>query len=409
MPLPIDRSRFLASFDALAAIGAIPGGGVQRLAFSPEDRAGRDWVEARMRGLGLEVSIDAIGNLLGVRAGTTDAPMVLIGSHVDTVGTGGRFDGSLGVLAGLEAVAALNDADIATRCPIGVAAFVNEEGVRFMPDMMGSLYATGQLEAQGIREIVGVDGTTIGDNLDRNAFAGDREWRHLPIAAFLELHIEQGPVLEREGLTIGVVEGVQGLSWTEVVFEGASNHAGTTPMALRRDAGYAAGALIRFVRELAAAAGEPQRATVGSVRLVPNLINVIAREAIVTVDLRHPEAGALDAAEQRVEAFVHETAAGEGLRVRLRRLARVEPVSFDDALIARVQAAADGRGYASRRMISGASHDAQIMASRYPTVMLFVPSRGGVSHDVTEYTAPEHLAAGVEVLLDAALATAGVA
>ncbi|MDZ4699712.1 MAG: Zn-dependent hydrolase [Rhodothermales bacterium] len=406
--IPIDRSRFLSSLDALAAIGAIPGGGVTRLAFSSEDRAGRDWVEARMRALGMTVSIDAVGNLLGVRPGAGEGPMVLMGSHTDTVGSGGRFDGSLGVLAGLEAVAAMNDAGVVTEQPVGVASFVNEEGVRFMPDLMGSLYVTHKLEADAIRAIVGVDGTSIGENMDFTAYTGSREWRDLPIGAYLELHIEQGPVLEREAKTIGVVEGVQGLSWIEVVFEGASNHAGTTPMALRRDAGYAAGALVRFVRELAVGIGEPQRTTVGSIRLSPNIINVIAREAVVTVDLRHPDDGGLAAAEDRVESFVRDLAVREGLGVHTRKLARVAPVAFNPTLIGHVQASADRRGYTSRRMISGASHDAQIMAAHCPAAMIFVPSRGGVSHDVMEYTAPEHLVAGAEVLLDAALMAAGV-
>jgi N-carbamoyl-L-amino-acid hydrolase len=404
----IHPTRFLRSIDALAVIGRRPDGGVERLAFSPADKAGRDWVEARMRELGLEIHVDPIGNLLGIRAGREDGSIVLMGSHTDTVAAAGRFDGSLGVVAALEAVAALNDAGVVTECPIGVVSFMNEEGVRFMPDMMGSLYVTGQIDLDTARRIVGIDGTTIGENIDRNGFAGASDWRQRPIGAYLELHIEQGPVLEGEDRTIGVVEGVQGLTWLEVVFEGLSNHAGTTPMALRRDAGYAAGALTRSVREMAIDRGEPLRATVGSVHWKPNLINVIAREAAVTVDLRHPTSAALADAEARVEASAREIAAAEGLRIRIRRLVHAAPVRFDELLVGHVQAAADSHGFSSRRMLSGAGHDAQIMAARCPCAMVFVPSRGGVSHSPLEYTAPEHLVAGAEVLLGAALRAADV-
>ncbi len=403
--IPIDRTRFLGWMNDLASIGALAGGGVQRLAFTAEDRAGRDWTVARMRELGLEVHIDPLGNVLGVRAGTDPAaPLVLMGSHTDTVGRAGRFDGSLGVVAGLEAVAAMNDAGVATRAPVGVVSFMNEEGVRFMPDMMGSLYVTGQWTLDVLRAVADADGATIGAAIDAGGFAGDADWRALPIAAFVELHIEQGPVLEEVGAAIGVVEGVQGLSWTEIAFSGASNHAGTTPMTARRDAGRAAAALMAAVHAMA---GEPLRATVGTVRFAPNLINVIPREAVVTVDLRHPDEAALAEAEALLEASCHAVALKQRVNVATRRLARTTPAAFDARLVDAVAASAAARGYTHRRMISGAGHDAQIMASRYPSAMIFVPSRDGISHDPAEYTAPDHLVAGAEVLLDTVRRAAG--
>ncbi len=387
----------------LAGIGAIPGDGVCRLAFSSADLAGRNYIEAHMRELGLEVSIDDIGNILGVRPGAVDGPLVLTGSHTDTVVTGGRFDGSLGVLAGLEVIAQLNEAGIQTHLPIGVISFVNEEGARFMPDMMGSLYLTGQLQRDEILSITGVDGTTIGENIDHLDYAGTAEFDRLDIAQFIELHIEQGPVLEAENLTIGVVERVQGIRWLEIAFSGVANHAGATPMRMRHDAGFAAGALIQQVRQLAEEMGENQRTTVGSVQFSPNVINVIPARAVVTVDLRNPGQAALDAAESSVREMAAAIAQSEGLTLDIRKLAHVDPVEFDAGCIRAIERAAASLDYSHRRMMSGAAHDAQIMASRYPAAMIFVPSKDGISHNVTEYTAPEHIEAGAKVLFQTLL------
>ena len=400
----IDRGRLLDALDALARIGAVEGGGVARLAFTAADKAGRDFVEARMRAMGLAVSIDPAGNLLGVRAGRRDGPIVLTGSHTDTVACGGRYDGSLGVLAGLEVLQTLDDAGIETERPLGVASFVNEEGARFMPDMMGSLYLRGDLTIDRIRAIEDAGGETIGACMDRLAFAGTDDWRQRPFASFVELHIEQGPVLETEGLDVGIVERAQGLAWYEIRFAGNANHAGATPMAMRQDAGYAAARLTTGLREMA---GDSLRTTAGSMRWTPNLINVIAGEAVVTADLRHPDDDALRAAEQRLDVLCRDIAVAEGVAVSLHPLARMAPAAFDAGCIDAISRAVENLGYATRRMTSGAAHDAQVLASMMPAAMIFVPSRGGISHNAAEYTAPEHIEAGANVLLHTLLIQAG--
>ena len=404
----INKTRLLAQLDALAKIGSIDGGGVCRLAFSEVDKEGRDFVEARMKRLGLDIYIDPIGNLLGIRRGRRDAPLVLTGSHTDSVGTGGRFDGSLGVLAALEAIETLNEADLETDAPIGIVSFVNEEGVRFMPDMMGSLFFRGDLSIEDARSIVGIDGTTIGENLDRTGYAGTDDLRSFEMGSFVELHIEQGPVLEKEKRSIGIVDRVQGISWFEVDLTGTANHAGATPMTMRHDAGYAAAALSVGVRKLTRSAGEELRATVGSATLHPNLINVIAQQARVTVDLRHPEAAGLVRAEENVKALLEEITQAEGIQYSMRSLARLDPVSFDEGCVQAVTEAAAALGYTSKRMSSGAGHDAMVLAAIMPASMIFVPSRGGISHNINEYTAPDHIEAGANVLLHTLIKQAGV-
>ena len=396
--LRINAQRLQNQLTALAQIGAIDGGGVCRLAFSAEDKAGRDFIETQMRALGLDVRIDAIGNILGIRRGRKDGPIVLTGSHTDTVATGGKYDGSLGVLTGLEVVNTLNDAGVETDLPLGVISFVNEEGVRFMPDMMGSLFLRGDLSVEKVRAFTGIDGTSIGENLDQTSYAGHDDLRSLSFASFVELHIEQGPVLEAEKLDIGIVERVQGISWTETRFTGTANHAGATPMSMRRDAGLAAARLAVEVHALTKSDSQ-LRATVGSMRLTPNLINVIAQNAVVTVDLRHPDAGGLQEAETRLDKVVADIVEETGVAVEQSRLARVAPEAFDAGCIEAISNAVETLGYTSKRMISGAAHDAQILSVVMPAAMIFVPSRGGVSHNVTEHTEPEHIESGANVLL----------
>lgn len=402
--LRIDIRRLQNRLEALAKVGALPGGGVCRLALSDEDRAGRDLVVSWMRELGLAVTIDRMGNVVAVRAGLEETAPVMTGSHIDTVATGGIYDGNLGVLAGLEAIECLNDAGIVTRRPLAVAFFTNEEGVRFTPDMMGSLVHQGDMAVEEAHAVVGTDGTTVGDNLRRIGYLGDAPCGSRRAEAFVELHIEQGPILEQEGIVIGAVEGVQGISWTEITFRGTSNHAGTTPMSMRRDAGYAAFAVGAFVRRLAGEIGSGQVATAASIRLRPNLINVIANQAVMTVDLRNMDEDTLKRAEARLHEFVAETAAAEGVDVERRALVRFAPVDFDPDMIGLVEETATKLGHSVRRMPSGAGHDAQMFARHCPTSMIFVPSVDGISHNVDEYTAPEHLEAGANVLLQVLLA-----
>jgi N-carbamoyl-L-amino-acid hydrolase len=382
-----------------AAIGAIDGGGVCRIALTDADKEGRDQLVLWMKHLGLKVRVDQIGNIFGVRAGRTSAAPVMTGSHIDTVATGGRYDGNYGVMAGLEVVRWLNERGIVTERPIVVAAFTNEEGVRFQPDMMGSLvYASGYPLRQAL-DTVGTDGKRLGEELRRIGYAGDMACGAIVPHAYVELHIEQGPVMEARGIEIGAVEDLQGISWQEIIIAGQSNHAGTTPMHLRRDASYCAAAITVFVRELAQRYGGSQVATVGAIDLHPNLINVIPSRARLTVDLRNTDEATLQRAEQELTDFVKALATKERVSIETRRLVRCEPVRFDQRLVRIIEANASAAGYRTMRMTSGAGHDAQMMARICPAAMIFVPSVGGISHNPREHTEPADLVRGANVLL----------
>lgn len=394
-----DGARLLARLAALADIGRTGFGACCRLALTDDDRRGRDLVVGWMRELGLQVSIDPIGNVFGLRPGRrADLAPVMTGSHIDTVRTGGAYDGNYGVLAGLEVVAALNDAGVSTERPLVVAFFTNEEGARFAPDMLGSLVYAGGLALDEALATRAIDGAVLGEELVRIGYAGSAPLGGIRPAAFVELHVEQGPVLDLEGITIGAVENLQGISWQQVDIVGQSNHAGTTPMRMRHDAGYAAAAVAHFVRALTREMGGDQVGTVGKVDLSPNLINVIAARASLTVDLRNTDEALLQRAETRLAAFLDELAATEGVSISTQRLARFEPVRFDPGIAARIAAHAEALGYTHRRMTSGAGHDAQMLARICPTAMIFVPSVGGISHNPAEHTQPADLVAGLRVL-----------
>jgi N-carbamoyl-L-amino-acid hydrolase len=399
----ISPPHLLGNIEALAGIGAIEGGGCARLALTDEDKAGRDLVVGWMTALGLEVRIDGIGNVIGLRAGREKLAPIMTGSHIDTVRTGGRYDGNYGVLAGLEIVRALNEAGITTRRPIAVAFFTNEEGARFQPDMMGSLVYAGGVGLNEAYAATDKDGVSVGDELRRIGYLGAARPGALKPHAFLELHIEQGPILDEAGVKIGVVESVQGISWTEYTVTGVSNHAGTTPMRLRRDAGYLAASVNLFVRKLAWEMGGNQVATVGALQLRPNLINVVPNRAVFAVDLRNTDEAKLKEAEARVAAHVAEVAQAERVEVEARVLARFEPVIFDSGLVARVEHHARALRLSTRRMPSGAGHDAQMMQRLCPTAMIFVPSVAGLSHNVKEHTEAADLAAGAQVLMNLVL------
>ncbi len=397
---PLDHAHLHARIAALAEIGAVEGGGCARLALTDEDKAGRDLVVSWMRAQGLAIHVDAIGNVFAIRAGRESGAPVMTGSHVDTVRTGGRFDGNLGVLAGLEACRALDAAGIVTRHPLCVAFFTNEEGARFQPDMMGSLVHAGGLSLEEALAATDGAGIAVGDELDRIGYRGTMAPGTIRPRAFVELHIEQGPVLEDSAVTIGAVTGVQGISWHEFTIGGVSAHAGTTPMRLRHDAGYVAAEIATFTRRLTREIGGTQVGTVGVVELRPNLINVIANQARLTVDLRNTDETNLREAEARLFAFVDATVAAEGCTVAVRKLARFEPVDFPPDMIARVERLAIARGRSVMRLPSGAGHDAQMLARLCPTAMIFVPSVKGLSHNVAEFTTPADIEAGADILLD---------
>jgi len=406
----ISGRRLLDRLAALAEIGAIDGTtGSSRLAFTDADGAGRDLVVSWMDDLGLDVTTDGIGNVVGCwRPKGCDPALspVMTGSHIDTVATGGRYDGNLGVLAGLEVIETLTSAGVIPHRPLAVAFFSNEEGSRFAPDMMGSLTYVGGLGLEDALATVGIDGAVVADELDRIGYRGGAPCPGLVPHAFVELHIEQGPVLEREAIRIGVVEGVQGISWSEITIKGQANHAGTTPMALRRDAAYAAARVATFTRDLATDLGPPQVATVGALRLHPNLVNVVAEAATLTVDLRNTDDDVLGEAERRLLAHLDRISADEGVAITARSLARFAPVSFDPTIVELIETTAAGLGHSTMRLPSGAGHDAQMLARVCPAAMIFTPSHRGISHNPAEHTDPDDLEAGANVLASVLLALA---
>jgi len=401
--LRVDGARLMRRLAALGEIGPIEGGGNNRLALTDADKEGRDLVVTWMHDLGLAVGIDEIGNVVGTRAGRESGPPVMTGSHIDTVRTGGRYDGNLGVLAGLEVVEVLEGAGIITRRPLAVGFFTNEEGSRFQPDMMGSLTYVGGIPLEEALDVAAIDGPTVGDELVRIGYAGPLPCPGPAPAAFVELHIEQGPVLEARDTTIGAVEGVQGISWQELTIIGQSNHAGTTPISMRRDAGLAAAEIVTYLRRLADELGGHQVATVGRLDLHPDLVNVIPGRAVLTVDLRNTDPLALADAEAALADFCEELERKQGVEIRSRSLARFDPVTFDPDTVLLVEKTAERLGYSVHRLPSGAGHDAQMMARVCPAAMVFTPSRGGISHNPAEHTDPEHLEAGANVLLQVLL------
>lgn len=395
----IDAARLQSRLQELARIGDTGDGGCARLALTDADRQGRDLVVTWMRDLGLEVVVDGIGNVVATRPGRDPGPPVMCGSHIDTVATGGIYDGNLGVLAGLEVIETLATAGITPRRPMAVAFFTDEEGARFAPDMLGSLVYAGGMPVEEAYDLVGIDGARLGEELARIGYLGPTPCPGLAPHAYVELHIEQGPVLEQHGDVIGAVTGVQGISWQEVQLGGQFNHAGTTPMAYRHDTGFAAAAIAVAARQLAAELGGHQVATVGKVDLRPNLVNVVAGRATLTLDLRNTDGGILAEAERRMAETVDRIARDEGVSVSRRQLARFEPVTFDPRVVDLVEKTAREHGHPVRRLPSGAGHDAQMLARLCPAGMVFVPSHDGISHNPAEYTSPEHIEAGANVLL----------
>lgn len=412
--MQIDADRLYQSLDDLGAIGAYTDArsglrGVNRLALTAADGEGRRHVVSRMRALGLTVTVDRIGNVYGRRAGREDglAP-VMIGSHIDSVPTAGRFDGCLGVLGGLEVIQTLLDHGLTPRRPMVVAFFTDEEGCRFGTDMLGSAVATGRLgldQAYGLRDLQGL---VLEDELCAIGFQGEAEVALAPPHAYLECHVEQGPILGAAGVEIGVVSGVQGISWQELTLHGVSAHAGTTPMELRKDAGVAAARINLFLRELTESGRFGQlRATMGCIQPHPGLVNIVPGRVVATVDLRNPDEALLRAAEAELAAFLPRVSAIDGVEITARQTARTPPVEFHPELRSRIAAAADARGLSRMDIVSGAGHDAQELARLCPTAMIFVPGlHDGISHNPRELSTKEQCANGVNVLLDVALALA---
>jgi N-carbamoyl-L-amino-acid hydrolase len=403
----VDRERLWGRVQALGRIGAFlhePTGlmGVNRLALTAADGAGRRQVVEWMRADGLSVTIDRIGNVYARREGREPglAPVVS-GSHIDSVPTGGAFDGALGVLGALEALKRLDELGVRTRRPLVAAFFTEEEGARFGTDMLGSAVATGRIPLEQAYELRDRDGLRVRDELAAIGFLGDADERLAAPHAYVECHIEQGPILARRGLELGVVTGVQAISWQELHIQGRSAHAGTTPMDLRADAGVAAARVNLRMREMtrSGAYGEHMRATMGAIRPHPGLVNIVPGQVTATVDLRNPDDVLMAKAEADLRAFYAQVEAEEGVKIAWRQTARTEAVAFDASVQAIIAETATGFGLRHAPILSGAGHDAQEMARLCKTAMVFVPGEyDGISHNPREYSTPEACGDGVDVL-----------
>jgi N-carbamoyl-L-amino-acid hydrolase len=415
--LRIDRDRLYRTLQELGRIGSYRDerlglDGVNRLALTPADGEGRRRVVAWMQELGLAVEVDRIGNVHGRRAGR-DASLapIMIGSHIDSVPTAGIFDGCLGVLGGLEVLRTLADHGVETRRPLVVSFFSEEEGGRFGTDMLGSAVATGRIALEEAYALKDRDGKRVVDELDAIGFRGQASERLTPPHAYLELHIEQGPILRARDMDIGVVTGVQSISWHELTITGQSAHAGTTPMELRRDAGVAAARVnLELRRMIASGAYGQMRATMGVVQPGPGLVNIVPGRCTATVDLRNPSDEHMRAAERDLLAFYDRVSAEERVEIRWRQTARTATVAFDAGIQERIARIAGRFALRHERIVSGAGHDAQEMASICPTGMIFVPGEhDGISHNPRELSTPEQCANGANVLLHVALELAEVA
>jgi N-carbamoyl-L-amino-acid hydrolase len=379
---------------------------VRRLALTDEDADARHLVIGWMREAGLQVRVDRIGNVYGARAGRDPAlPCVLMGSHLDTVATGGAFDGALGVLGAIEVVRVLNERQLDTLRPIEVGFFTEEEGVRFGTDMLGSAVTAGRLPLEHAHALTDEHGATVAGELVRTGFDGPVPERRPVPHAYLECHIEQGPILAAAGVDVGIVTGVQAISWQRLTLSGEASHAGTTPIEHRRDAGLAAAAVVVELRRMCdGGAFGALRATVGSLRLEPGQTNVIPSTATLTVDLRNPDDAAMAAAEAHLDRFVADLPAGYGVSGRLARMARTAVVPFDDGVQQVLAETADRLGLRYVRTMSGAGHDAQELAATCPAAMIFVAGEnGGASHTPREYSTPQACGNGVDVLANAVL------
>lgn len=405
--LHINGDRLWSNLMELATIGSYDDEatgllGINRQSLTDEDAVGRRLVISWMEEAGLEVTIDPMGTIFGRRAGRhNDLDPVMAGSHIDTVGTAGAFDGCLGVLSGLEVVRTLNDDEIVTDRPIVIVAFTEEEGVRFGTDMLGSAVAAGRIDLETAYSLTDSDGKSFGDELRRIGFVGDRSVLLDPPHAYVECHIEQGPVLQQADVAIGVVSGVQSISWQRVTLHGRAAHAGTTPTDLRVDAGLAAAQVIVKVREMVDSGDYGRlRGTVGHMSALPGLPSVVPDRAEITVDLRNPEDHHMEAAERDLADFLSSLPDTQpGLRVETQRMARTTQVPFSDSVQDTIEKSAADLGHPAHRLMSGAGHDAQEIAAISPAAMVFVRGQyDGISHNPREYSTPEDCTAGASVL-----------
>ncbi len=400
--LQINGERLWDSLMEMAKIGATEKGGVCRLALTDIDRAARDLFVQWCEEAGCTVTVDKMGNIFARRPGKDNSlPPVMTGSHIDSQPTGGKFDGIYGVLAGLEVVRTLNDFNYETNAPIEISAWTNEEGSRFAPAMTASGTFAGVFDLDFALAIEDKDGKKLGDELERIGYAGDVECGGREIRAFFETHIEQGPILEAEEKTIGVVTAAQGQRWFEATVTGMEAHAGTTPMNRRKDALLAASRMVAAINDVALAHAPNGVTTVGLLESRPNSRNTIPGEVFFAIDCRNPDDDELSAMDREIRAACERIAGEAGVTLALEEIWYFPPTPFDKDCVDAVRAAAEAAGLGHRDIISGAGHDACYISRVAPTGMIFIPCKDGISHNEIESAEPEHVAAGCGVLLDA--------
>lgn len=400
--LLINGERLKDELERFANFGRTEKNGVTRLALSEEDRFVRDYFASCCEELGLVVKVDDLGCMYATLEGTENKPPIVIGSHLDTVKKGGRFDGVLGVVAGLEVVRTLVENDLKPTCPITIVNFTNEEGARFEPSMMASGVLSGKFEKTVMFKKVDSEGMTFEEALQSSGYAGDRKNRLQEATAFLELHIEQGPILEKESISIGIVECVVGMVCYEFEFTGESNHAGTTPMEMRRDALFAATNFISEIRKRLGALDRELVYTIGRINAFPNIHTVIPNKVVFSLEARHKNPEIIALVEEIIQELPH-LELNEGCDVTTTKLWGRDTVWFEPEICNALEQSAQSLGYSNRRMVSGAGHDAQFMARLLPTAMVFVPSINGKSHCEEELTTWEDCEKGVNILLDTVL------
>ena len=400
----INSTRLWKSLDEISVFGATPAGGLHRLAASKEDRQARDYVVAAARELGCTIRIDALGNTFMRRAGTdSSAKTILIGSHLDSQPLGGKYDGIYGVMAGLELLRVLHESKTKTKHAIEVAVWTNEEGARFAPAMMGAAYFAGKFTAEELLVRKDVDGVQLGKSLTEIGYAGTDEVSPVEHQVYFEIHIEQGPILQDENLQIGVVTLVQGMRWFRVGITGQAGHTGTYPMETRRDALVAASHLIKAVQQIGLDQPLTGRATVGHIVVTPNSPNVIPGHVELMVEFRNPEVAVLDVMTASLNKALKETANKYGVEVESQQELDSATINFTQELVDLVEQAAASCGKTSKRMISGAGHDACQLSAVMPTTMIFIPCDKGISHAENEAITQEWAADGAQVLVETVL------
>jgi N-carbamoyl-L-amino-acid hydrolase len=408
--LQIDSGRLWGAIHETAKFGATAKGGVRRLTLGAEDKQVRDWFRAACEAAGLEVHVDALGSMFGLRKGRDMSKLpVGLGSHLDTQPTGGKYDGILGTLAALEVVRTLNDAGIETETPLCIVNWTNEEGSRFAPAMMASATYAGDYTTEDIQSRKDAAGVTVGEALDSIGYRGAEAVGARKLSSFLELHIEQGPLLEAEGKTIGVVDRGQGIIWYDGRITGFESHAGTTPMPLRRDALSTLAEVVLAIEKIVASHGPNAVGTIGEVTIANPSRNVIPGEIAFTIDIRSPEAAIMDALDRDIRAAAKEIAQRRRVDIAIDQIWRKPPTIFDKTLVDAVESATRELGYSNRRITSGAGHDACNLAGVVPSAMIFVPCKDGISHNELEDATQADCSAGANTLLHAVLAVAGIA